>query len=78
MPEGKPAGVRCVHLDERERCRIFGHPDRPVVCRSLKPHPSMCHDRRETAMRWLTWLERQTEPAGTESTASPSPRPPRI
>ena len=29
MPEGKPAGVRCVHLDEQNRCAIFGRPERP-------------------------------------------------
>ena len=24
MPQGKPAGVRCVQLDADERCRLFG------------------------------------------------------
>ncbi|MCZ8234733.1 MAG: YkgJ family cysteine cluster protein [Inhella sp.] len=62
MPSGKPAGVRCVQLDEDERCRIFGHPDRPSVCSSLQPHPAMCGDRRVAAMLWLTTLEEETRP----------------
>ena len=62
MPDGKPAGVRCVQLDDDERCRIFGHPDRPAVCASLKPSASMCGDTREQAMQWLGWLEARTAP----------------
>jgi Fe-S-cluster containining protein len=60
MPAGKPAGVRCVQLDEAERCRIFGHPQRPAVCASLRPSPEMCGDTREQALRWLGHLERST------------------
>jgi len=62
MPEGKPAGVRCVQLDEHERCRLFGHPDRPAVCASLQPEALMCGDSRSYAMHWLSRLERQTQP----------------
>jgi len=48
MPEGKPAGVRCVHLTPDLRCAIFGHPDRPAVCGSLRPSREMCgHSARE-------------------------------
>ncbi len=60
MPSGKPAGVRCVQLDEANRCRIFGRPERPAVCGSLQPHPEMCGDDRAQAMRWLGVLERET------------------
>jgi len=68
MPQGKPAGVRCVQLDERERCRIFGHPDRPAVCGSLQPSASMCGSDREHAMRWIAALETATAPcAGAAS-----------
>ena len=63
MPLGKPAGVRCVQLDERERCRLFGLAERPVVCASLRPNAEMCGDSREAAMLWLHLLERQTNPA---------------
>lgn len=32
MPNGKPAGVRRVQLDDDERCRIFGQPERLPCC----------------------------------------------
>lgn len=60
MQNGKPAGVRCVQLDDRDRCRLFGDPRRPHVCGSLQPAADMCGDTREHAMRWLTELERLT------------------
>ena len=63
MPGGKPAGVRCIQLDDEERCRIFGQPERPAVCASLMPHRDMCGDSRPQAMHWLTHLEHQTRPA---------------
>jgi uncharacterized protein len=37
MPDGKPAGIRCVQLDDGNRCRIFGRPERPAVCSQLRP-----------------------------------------
>ena len=60
MPHGKPAGVRCAQLDERNRCRIFGRPERPAVCSSLRPHPEMCGDSDAQAMRYLRRLEALT------------------
>jgi hypothetical protein len=60
MPNGKPAGVRCVQLDEDNRCRIFGQPERPAVCSSLRPQLEMCGTTREAAMIYLTTLERLT------------------
>lgn len=62
MPEGKPAGVRCVQLSEDNRCLIFGSPERPEVCRRLKPEPEMCGENREQAIVYLETLERQTRP----------------
>lgn len=62
MPEGKPAGVRCVQLDDENRCRLFGRPERPAVCSSLKPSPTMCGETREQALAYLTWLEAETKP----------------
>jgi len=58
----KPAGVRCVQLTADERCAIFGDPDRPAVCSSLKPDPDMCGVSREQAMRWLGYVETATAP----------------
>ena len=62
MPQGKPAGVRCVQLDEANRCRIFGRPERPAVCSGLQPAEEMCGDSREQALRWLGVMEEQTRP----------------
>lgn len=62
MPLGKPAGVRCVQLDAEDRCLIFGQPERPAVCASLRPHEDMCGANREQALRWLGHLEDQTRP----------------
>jgi hypothetical protein len=62
MPEGKPAGVPCVQLDEALRCRIFGHPDRPAVCASLQPSATMCGPDRAHALQWLGWMEEATRP----------------
>lgn len=59
-PQGKPAGVRCVQLDDALRCQLFGRPERPAVCGSLQPSEEMCGDSREQALRWLGWLERET------------------
>jgi hypothetical protein len=61
-PNRKPAGVRCVQLDEDERCRVFGKPERPAFCGGLQPSREMCGDSREQAIRWLDALERATAP----------------
>jgi Fe-S-cluster containining protein len=60
MPMGKPAGARCVQLDEANRCKIFGHPERPSVCASLKPSHEMCGVTRDDALLYLTELDRLT------------------
>lgn len=62
MPQGKPAGVRCIQLADDYRCRIFGHPDRPAVCGRLRPEPAMCGDSREHALQWIGKLEAMTSP----------------
>ena len=63
MPQGKPAGVRCVQLDDDARCRLFGRPERPAVCASLAPSADMCGPDRAHAMAWLRRLEAQTRPS---------------
>jgi len=62
MPQGKPAGVRCIHLSEDFRCELFGDPRRPKVCGDLQPSASMCGHTREQALSYLNWLERSTAP----------------
>ncbi len=63
MPQGKPAGVPCVQLDDQMRCRLFGHPTRPAFCGGLAPSLEMCGDSREAALTWLVTLEHHTRPA---------------
>lgn len=63
MPHGKPAGVRCVQLDEENRCRVFGRPERPAFCASLQPAVDMCGADAGEAMRLIGELERATRPA---------------
>lgn len=61
-PAGKPAGVRCLQLDQDERCRIFSDPRRPAVCAQLQASPEMCGSNRTAALVWLTRLEEATAP----------------
>jgi hypothetical protein len=63
MPNGKPAGVRCVQLGADERCMIFGRPERPACCSGLQPQRQMCGASRGEALAWLTQLEVATQPA---------------
>ena len=60
MPQGKPAGVRCVQLLPNNRCAIFGQPERPAFCGGLQPSLEMCGADREYALRWRADLENQT------------------
>jgi hypothetical protein len=62
MPDGKPAGVRCVQLGDDLRCRIFGQPERPAFCAGLQPSQEMCGASRTQAMSWLEELELATKP----------------
>ena len=63
MPHGKPAGIPCVNLDDELRCRLFGRPERPAFCASLRPMESMCGNARADAMQLLAELEAKTAPA---------------
>jgi Fe-S-cluster containining protein len=62
MPNGKPAGVRCIQLDQNNRCQIFGKPERPAVCRRLKPEPEMCGADASEAMRTIAAWELASAP----------------
>jgi uncharacterized protein len=52
--------VRCVQLTDDNRCAIFGRPERPRVCASLRPEPAMCGADRQHALHWLAALEAAT------------------
>ena len=62
MPDGKPAGVACVHLTADRRCAIFGRPERPGFCAGLRASEEMCGTDREQALERLTTLEMLTRP----------------
>lgn len=60
MPNGKPAGVRCIQLDDNNACRLFGHPERPLLCEHFLPEPGVCGEDREQALQNLAILEQAT------------------
>lgn len=60
MPEGKPAGARCIHLSNHGLCRIFGKPSRPAVCIEFTPTPELCGTSNEEAFANLSALEAAT------------------
>lgn len=59
LPEGKPAGVPCIHLDDKLRCKIFGYPDRPQTCLNFKAEPDFCGNSKDEAMQILDRLENE-------------------
>ncbi len=61
MPQGKPAGVRCVQLLADFRCALFGKPERPAVCVSFRPSEEMCGGNRLEALSFLVKLELATQ-----------------
>lgn len=57
MPQGKPAGVACVHLDRHFRCGLFDDARRPDVCRQFTPEPDFCGQNRNEALTIMLTLE---------------------
>ena len=62
LPNGKPAGMRCVHLTSDTRCALFGKPERPATCVGLRPSADMCGDSPSAALATLVAWERLTAP----------------
>lgn len=60
MPGGKPAGVRCVHLEADARCALWGRPERPDTCGAFRPEPEVCGRDAAEALRLITLLETRT------------------
>ena len=67
MPHGKPAGVPCVQLLPDLRCALFGRPERPAFCVSLRPTPDMCGANQHEALAILSRLEVETRPGGQDT-----------
>jgi len=63
MPNGKPAGVRCIHLTEDRLCGLFGSPGRPRVCGSFKATADFCGASRAEAFSNIVRIERLTQPS---------------
>lgn len=60
MPDGKPAGQRCIQLDENNHCRLFQRAERPQVCVRFQASADSCgHDYNE-AVQLLSELEWST------------------
>ncbi|WP_245624658.1 YkgJ family cysteine cluster protein [Marinomonas fungiae] len=62
MPNGKPAGVPCIQLDQDFRCKIFGQPDRPKVCSEFQAAEYVCGSHRDEAVATLNDMEATTAP----------------
>ncbi len=60
MPQGKPAGIACVHLDRQMRCGLFNDLRRPAVCANFTAEREFCGDTREEAIKILLDLESTT------------------
>lgn len=60
MPHGKPAGMRCLQLDDNNYCLIFGMSDRPAVCSTFHADIEVCGNTAEQAIQLLGWLEQST------------------
>ena len=58
MPNGKPAGIPCVNLDENLRCIAYNQ--RPSVCRGFQPSDYSCGSNHEQALELISALEIQT------------------
>ncbi|NOU93261.1 YkgJ family cysteine cluster protein [Paenibacillus sp. LMG 31456] len=63
MPDGKPAGIRCIHLSTDNRCGLFNRVERPAICSSLRPSKEMCGQTNEEAYTILQALEAATKPS---------------
>ncbi|WP_447528603.1 YkgJ family cysteine cluster protein [Vreelandella sp. TE19] len=60
MPKGKPAGERCVQLDDDNLCKLFQDPRRPNVCARFVFDSDVCGSHRDEALATLSWLEAST------------------
>lgn len=61
MPNGKPAGTPCIHLQSNYECALFNHPNRPAVCSAFKAEKLVCGNSRAEAMAILKKLQDSCE-----------------
>ena len=55
MPDGKPAGVICIHLQDDYSCGIYR--ERPKVCIDFQAEALVCGNNRLEALSILSRLE---------------------
>ncbi|MCL1047166.1 YkgJ family cysteine cluster protein [Shewanella electrodiphila] len=60
MPKGKPAGERCIQLNNDNLCKLFGDPSRPKVCAEFTATIDVCSTTNEQALWLITELESST------------------
>lgn len=60
MPQGKPAGERCLHLSVEQLCLLFGQPERPALCSDFKADLEVCGTDQADAIRLIGWWEQMT------------------
>ncbi|VUD53392.1 hypothetical protein TDB9533_01825 [Thalassocella blandensis] len=61
MPQGKPAGVACVHLDlVNMQCRIWQTEHYPTTCQNFRAEAFVCGNSREEALQLIHRLELDT------------------
>lgn len=60
MPRGKPAGVRCVQLDDHNSCKLFGQFERPALCDAFQADSSVCGESSQQALELIRALELNT------------------
>lgn len=63
MPDGKPAGTRCVQLTVDNKCMLFGKPERPDICVNFSANNETCGKANDEAHKQLSMLEAETQPS---------------
>lgn len=64
MPQGKPAGTVCNHLDRQSlQCTIWGQDNYPDVCRQFSAKLENCGTSTAEAIQLLTQWEEKTKPS---------------
>ena len=61
MPNGKPAGMPCIQLDDHNLCKIFGQPERPGLCDRFTATEDVCGNNSKEALWLITSLEVATQ-----------------
>ncbi len=63
MPDGKPAGVRCLWLTDKNFCGLFGRPKRPEICSFFSASPDTCGGNSKDAFALISAMELATAPS---------------